>query len=289
MVEKRADQLEAGRVVLDRLGSRAIRRRHGVHVHRCIQRRAAGRIGEIRIRAFLQQRIGDVEVAVDDRVDERRDAVLIRGVDVGLQRREHVDALDAALAAGEVQRREPARRQPFLARLGSDLALPLLNRRSRVDVGAVRRQLADDVGMSFGCSPHQRRLSAPAFARVNDGPAGDEHLHGVEMSRPGSRHQRGLALGGRVVGAGSGFQQLVDDRCVAVERGEIERRDAVPIRGLHIRTGLDQPVDRRRIVLPHGPEQWSCAGRIGFHRRIVRPKVEGAGGECDREQDCRAH
>ena len=74
--------------------------------------------------AALDQRAGDVEVAVDEREDQRRVAVGIDDVDVGAGVEQHLGAVDAAFARGEQQRRQPARRQPLVARLLACAAAP---------------------------------------------------------------------------------------------------------------------------------------------------------------------
>jgi hypothetical protein len=117
VVEQRRDDLHSGQSVLDRLGPRPVRGRHGVHVDRRIEWCSAGHVGDVRIRARVEQRAGGVEVPVDKRVDERRDAVLVGEIDIRVQRCQHRDARAASLARGKVERGEPAGRQPLVTRL----------------------------------------------------------------------------------------------------------------------------------------------------------------------------
>jgi hypothetical protein len=75
VIEQHRHQLQGHRPVVDHLGRRTVRGGHGVRVDGGVQRRPAARIGQVRIGAALDQEPRDVEVAVDDRGEERRDEV----------------------------------------------------------------------------------------------------------------------------------------------------------------------------------------------------------------------
>ena len=62
----------------------------------------------------------------------------------------------------------------------------------------------------------------------------------VGLAGAGCRHQRGFAAWRRGVRIGAGVEQRAEHRRIAVGGGEADRRDAVPVRHLHVRAGLDQ-------------------------------------------------
>ena len=78
-----------------------------MHVHRGIQRRAAGPVRRVHIRALLDQQFGDVEVAVADRQHHRADAVGIAEVRIGAVGQQHARRFERP-SPGEQQRRQAA-------------------------------------------------------------------------------------------------------------------------------------------------------------------------------------
>jgi hypothetical protein len=62
-----------------------------------------------------------------------------------------------------------------------------------VDVGAVLNQSLHDFSVLLRHRPHQRCLSMRFFFRVCLGSVCQQHLDGVRIARPRSRHQRRLA------------------------------------------------------------------------------------------------
>ena len=64
-------------------GGDAVHLAERAHVHGRVERRHAGRVGDVRVGAALEQHRGGVVVRVPDRAHQRRRAVGIRGVDLG--------------------------------------------------------------------------------------------------------------------------------------------------------------------------------------------------------------
>ena len=203
-------------------GDRVLARDHGhravalgrqrAHVGRHVQRRAAEQVPLVDVGAGLDHERGEIEVQVEQRHVERRDALRILEIGIGAGRDQVPRALDAAFARGVEQRREAALVHVLRPRLGDDLALPLADDAARVEVGAVRGQKLDHLGLALRRGPHQRRLAAPLFFGVDVGARLEQPPGGLDVAAARDGHQRRLAFRILGVGIGAGVEQRVDDR-----------------------------------------------------------------------------
>ena len=108
------------------------------------------------------------------------------------------------------------------------------------------------------------------FARIDRRAVRQQHVRGVDVAGARRRHQRGLAFGPGGVGVGAGLQQPLDHRRVAVDAGQIQRRDAVAVRRLDVGAGANEPIRAcSRSSAAHGPVQRRRA--VGF-RRVDEPR-----------------
>ena len=87
-------------------------------------------------------------------------------VQIGARLRQMPRAIDAPFAGRVEQRRQPARRPVDGAGLGGDLALPVVDLRPGVHVGAGLDERPHHGGLALGGRPHQGRLAAPLLHRV---------------------------------------------------------------------------------------------------------------------------
>ncbi len=161
------------------------------HVHRGIQRRHARAVGDVRIRAFLEQHGGGVVMGVDDRANERGRPFRIRSVQT---RRPPRASARAASGAPSRAAYINAVQSPF----GSDgqhsleaerIPRELQRARLRVDVGAARQQQRDDGGVILGRRPHQRLLTQDFLARVNLRALVQQRLDRCRVAGASGRHQ----------------------------------------------------------------------------------------------------
>ena len=207
--EQLLDDLQAGRRIERRLiGPAAARKR--VQVHRRIERRPPVPVPLARVRALLNQIRGEVEVAVEDRQQQRADLLRIGQVQIGAGVGQILRAVDAAFARRVQQRRQSARRPVNGARLGGDLPLPVVDRRPGVDVGAGRDERLHHRGLALGGRPHQRRLPAPLFHGVDLGAPAQQRLRRIDTAGARDDHQRGLTVGVRRLDVRAGLEQLLD-------------------------------------------------------------------------------
>ena len=179
---------------------------------------------------------------VDDREMERADAVRQREIDVGPGLEQRLGGVAVAGADGEGERRESAAG-------------------ARVDVRARRRQPGDHGRVALGRRPHQGRLAAPPFPRVDRGAVPEQRGHAVDDAGPRGGHQRRLAVRRRAVRVGPGAQQHFHDARVPARGGQGQRRDPEARRGVDFPAGFQQPPHRRRVP------------RVG--RPVQRPRVVG--------------
>ena len=158
-------------------------------------------------------------------------------------------ALDASLARGEQQRSQAAQRQPLVARLGCDLPFPLVDVRD----ARSRPRRARSVPSPSPDAARRRPTSAPS-ARA------------IPRARPPSRRGRAapsrlrrLPVRATVISAvspsvddgvrvGPGFEQPFDHRGIRVHARQIERSDAVAIRGLDVGARAQQPIGQFDVV-----------------------------------------
>ena len=129
------------------------------------------------IGAALQKLQRDVVLCVDDRQVQRAGAVGQGEVDVRAGLHQRLNSVGVARADGERERRE--------ALVGAG-----------VHIRPRRHQGCDDLRVSLGGGPHERRLAAPTLPRVDPGTGAVSEQRGHAVDDSGSRrdHQRGLAL-----------------------------------------------------------------------------------------------
>jgi hypothetical protein len=102
--------------------------------------------------------------------------------------------------------------QVFGARLGDDLAFPRADDAARIEVSTAGGQELDHVGLTLRGGPHQGRLSAPAFFRIDVGAGIQQPPGRVDMAAAGHCHQRRFAFRILGIGIGTRLEQRVDDR-----------------------------------------------------------------------------
>ena len=134
--------------------------------------------------------------------------------------------------------------------------------RARVDVGAMREQHLDDVGMLLRDGPHQRRLAA---CRV--------HVHVGAFVRAAARRPRRCPTREATIsgvsparsarlGLAPACSSRRDHRGAAVQAGRPQRRGAEIVRGVHVGAGANQQIGALEIVAIAGPVQRRRA--VGF-------------------------
>ena len=271
--EQLFDDLQAGgRVERRPIGPAAAGNR--VHVHRGIERGPAVPVPLARIRTLLDQIRGEIEVPVEDRQEQRADLFRIGEIEVGAAFHQVLRALDAAFASDVQQGREPAGGPVNRARLGGDLALPVVDRRPGVHVGAGRDQRLHHRGLALGGRPHQRGLSAPLFDRVDLGAVAQQGLGRIDSSGARDDHQRRLTVGVWRLDIRAGLQQRFDHLRASGDRGFRHRRGAVVVPGVHLGAGAQQTRRQIEIVLMDRPMQ--RGGAVGFGRvHIGAPLDQG--------------
>ena len=136
LLEQHPRDVERGQRVFareDRHRAVALHRQRA-DVRRHVERRAPVEVPLVDVGSRFDQFCGDVEVEVEQRHVQRRHAIRIFEVEVGTAGDEVLRALDAAFTRGIQQRRKAAMVHVLRARLGDDLALPLVDDAARVDV-----------------------------------------------------------------------------------------------------------------------------------------------------------
>ena len=126
------------------------------HIHRVIEWRAAVEVPFVHIRARLDQIGGDIEMPVQKRDVERRQAQRVGQIEIGPGLDQHLHARETPFARGVEQRREAAVIHVLLARLGGDPALPVPLLALGIDVGPVLDQELHHLGLALSRRPHQR-------------------------------------------------------------------------------------------------------------------------------------
>ena len=217
-----------------------------------MQDRAPG-IGQVRVGPGVEEPLCQLEVPVQHGRHERSRLVARGGVDVGAGGEQRVYRVDVSLPHGEQQRRELAIR-------------PCL------DVGPGGHERRHGRGVARGGGPHQRRLAAPRLGRVHGRAGVEQRDNCLDPSGAGSEHQGRIAARARRLGVGVRSQQQLDHNTVAVGRGQGKRCHPVAVRGVHARTGVDQPACRLHIVASNRPVQRRRAVRLGRVR--VGPLVQ---------------
>jgi hypothetical protein len=73
-----------------------------------VQRRPAAQVGDVRVRAVLEQKLAELIVTILRSRQQRRPAELARLIHIGAGRKQRARRFDVALARGEDQRRQTA-------------------------------------------------------------------------------------------------------------------------------------------------------------------------------------
>ena len=209
----------------------------------------------VRVRARLEQQVDEVLMPVDSGHEQGSGAVGTRLVHVGSGPEEGADGADAALAHGKEER------------CGATVG-------TCPDIGAEVDQRLDDLNVSLGAGPHERRLAVPGLLCVDVGAGVGQYLHGIGLARPRREHQRRLASVDRlprVVRIDAGSQQQGNDLGVAVASGEGQRRHAEVVGGVDVGPGPDQGRRGLCIVAVRGPVEGGCPVALRrVHIRVPR-------------------
>ena len=157
---------------------------------------------------MIEQHRRELEVGVH-RCDAQRTRAVGRDVvDIGASLQQRDGRVGVRVAHGEEQRRQTAVRL-------------------QLQVGARFDQHVNRGGIAFGRGPHQRGLTSIRFLGVHAGAARQQQPHGVRFARQRRGHQHRLAFLRGAVRIGARFQQALDRGRVAVDGGEVQRRDVV--------------------------------------------------------------
>ena len=234
-----------------------------------MERREANRRG-IRVGAALQQRRGSRAMTAVRGQHQRACAVGQQIVHVGARFHQQPGRLGVAGASRKQQRRAAAFRHRIVELFPAG---PLrhftrdrlvVHARTGPHVGSALDKRDDDVRVSLGCRPHQRRLVVRALLRVDVCSLCQQRLHGFRRSGTRTVHEHRLAAQERRVRIRVRRQQLLDHGRAAVRAGQVERRDPDVVRDIHVRAGLNQQLRCIQIVQVHGPVE--CRRAITLRR-----------------------
>ena len=156
-------------------------------IDRGVERRFTEDVPLVDVGAGLDQLPRQVPVGVHDRHEQRRGAVGIRQVDVGLVLHQHVHARHAVLARGVEQRRQTAASRLFGRPSAVDVTLVVAIGRGGVDVGALGDEELHHLRMAARRRPHQRRLPAELLFRIDGGPAIQQQLGRLHVAGRATR------------------------------------------------------------------------------------------------------
>ncbi len=137
---------------------------------------------------MLDQECREIEMEVENRLQQRTDTLRIGEVRVRSRLDQQLPALQAAAAGSVQQGSKPARRPSLHARLGGDLARPVVDQRPFVHGCAVLEQQAHHGRLRLCRRPHQRALVAPFLARIDLGAVRDQHFGGRNVAGPCQDH-----------------------------------------------------------------------------------------------------
>ena len=144
---------------------------------------------------------------VEDGLEQRTYVIRIHPVRIRTGLDQQLRALEASGARGVQQGREATGRTGLHARLGRDLARPVIHQRALIHDGAVLEEHADHGRLLLGGGPHQRRLIAPLLVCIDVGAMADQQLRSLDIAGPRENHQRRLAIGIGGFDVGAGGQQ----------------------------------------------------------------------------------
>ena len=169
--------------------------------------------------------------------------------------------IDVTLAHGEEQRREP-------------------RSQGGVDAGPGVYQGADPRRVSLGCRPHQRSLFAPLLG-VGIGAGGKQAPHRGQGSGARSDHEDGFPSLEQLPVIGTGIEQQLHQGPAAIGGGQGQRRHAVTVVGVDIGSGAHQygrqidivvvcrPVERGHSVDLRGVDLRTFIEQTAYQRLVL--------------------
>ena len=216
------------------------------------QRRDAVAIGELETRAALDQKPRDFEMARSRGIQKRRlRAAGGKALAPSLRPARANDSCAARQALGRLARRDEARR--------------LFGRGLRVHVGAGIDEQLRELEVSVSGRNHQRRLAEMLLRGVDGGAVLEQRLRDRGIADVRRENQRRLTGAIGRGGIRTGVEQPARQLRVARRNCQVQRRDAIAIRGVHVGARRDESL--RRVAVPdaHGPMQ---RGRAVAARRV---------------------
>ncbi len=188
----------------------------------------------VRARARFHENLRRVEMEVVERDHDRRETLRRLGVDVGTRFDQHAQSGDGTMSGRKHHRRQTGRRNFHEVANGGLALRQIVDRSSRIDVGARGDQCGRDVAAIVRGRVHQRRLALPALDDVDVRAVIDEQSDGLHTARSRREHQRCFALRQREIHVGAGVEERAEQTRVCAKRGLVHRPYAVAIREIRI-------------------------------------------------------
>ena len=131
--------------------------------------------------------------------------------------------------------------------------------------------------MTFRRSPHERVLALVHLSGIHVHAAIKQQLHFFGTARAGGNHERGFAVPARHLRVRATFQELLDQRYVAVGQRQRERRFPVFGGRIDVGSGCDQLFSRFLQIEERRPgERGGTVGQRCVHVGMLRHQsVEG--------------
>ena len=219
----------------------------------------------IRVRPQFQQQACQATVTAVRRDDKRAGTVWQCVVDIRAGGDEQPGGLGISRSGREEERRAstpghrvvqflPARPLRHLAGDGLNVASG-----AGTNIRAALQQGVHSLGMALRGGPHQRGLIVGGFLCVDLCAAREQRTHAGSLARSRARHQHRLAADACSVWIGPRLEQPVNQRSLAIQTREVQRRHARVIRDIGLGARSQQKVHRTPIVEMHGPVERRCA------------------------------
>ena len=122
-----------------------------------------------------------------------------------------------------------------------------------INVGAARQQQLHNVGVIFEHGPHQRGLPMHRVFGIDVCAPIEKQCNRVDLAGASRSHESSFATRIGAVRIDAGVQQFADHGRVSIDGRQIDRRDAVPVRGLRVRARLDQRFGACKIIVSRRP------------------------------------
>ncbi len=142
----------------------------------------------------------------------------------------------------------------------------------RVDVGTVIEQKCCRVGTVAARCQHQCSLVEGRFSGIDPGAGTDQQLHRFHNAGAGGCHQQRFTRGSRAIRIGLGSQQGSHHVGIAMQRGHIERRDAIPVGRIGFGAVSKQVSGSIKVILHYCHQQCRVA-LPGWVRRFHSPRA----------------